>query len=98
MSWPVQLIFTGIHWQQQQPRLLRSCSCSNHGDCLHCGSPHTTRMRLKSRMVMTAHPTVISRRPTQAPSGLPEVLSAPWASAAAACLKGLPLHRQDALP
>ena len=47
---------------------------------------------------MTAHPTVISRRPTQAPSGLPEVLSAPWASAAAACLKGLPLHRQDAPP
>ena len=45
---------------------------------------------------MTAQPTVISRRPTQAPSGLPGVPSAPWASAAAACLKGLPLHRQDA--
>ena len=47
---------------------------------------------------MTAHPTVISRRPTQAPSGLPGTLSAPWASAAAACLKGLPLHGQDAPP
>ena len=47
---------------------------------------------------MTAHPTVISRRPTQAPSGLPGMPSAPVSSAAAACLKGLPLHRQDALP
>ena len=60
--------------------------------------PHTTRMRLKRRMVMTAQPTVISRRPTQAPSGLPDVPSVPWVSAAAACLKGLPLHRQDAPP
>ena len=44
---------------------------------------------------MTAHPTVISRRPTQAPSGLLGMPSAPWVSPAAACLKGLPLHRQD---
>ena len=48
-------------------------------------------MRLKSRTVMTAQPTVMSRRPIHALSGLPAMPSLPLASDAA-CLKGLPLH------
>ena len=50
-----------------------------------------TCMRLKSRMVMTAQPTVMSRRPIHALSGVPAMLSVACPSAAAVCLKGLPL-------
>ena len=53
-------------------------------------------MRLKSRIVMTAQPTVISRRPIHALSGLPAMPSLPLACDAA-CLKGLPLHMPHVL-
>lgn len=49
---------------------------------------------------MTAQPTVMSRRPIHALSGVPAMPSLAWPSAAAVCLKGLPLnigtkHPQD---